>query len=393
MSLRSTRAVSTSTPTHSQFAKLLTRGSVVRKLALCLLIALLVSVAQASYNWTPTLGLADNTAWCATNNCLTSIAGITVETKAGIDGTIYGLNSAHQLFTYTANAGWVLAPSALQSAGGYPLMHISVGIASKVLALNTSTGSNIYVLNSAGTAWQLLGGWLSMAEIGADGTIWGINLENSTIYTWTGSAWAAPGGLLSNIAVGSSGNVWGVNPYNQIFLYVGGSAVWEQIPVPFTPSTAENAIAAAGDMGVAVLDTSGGIHVSTDEGNTWSTIEGTASSISGGGWAMFVRGSSGVSYHVNLVVPALTNTGADLGNARPDRDVRLVRTTPNTRPRILAEREERTVPLALLPTSRGIPKAFLRPLRMKPARVVTHFSATQTHPSVWPTMTETRRAP
>ena len=172
MSLRSTRAASTSTPKPSKFAKRGTRGSVVRKLALCLLIALLVSVAHASYNWTPTLGLADNTAWCATNNCLTSIAGITVETKAGIDGTIYGLNSAHQLFTYAPNAGWVLVPSALQSAGGYPLMHISVGSASQVLALNASTGSNVYVLNSAGTAWQLLGGWLSMAEIGADGILW-----------------------------------------------------------------------------------------------------------------------------------------------------------------------------------------------------------------------------
>jgi len=76
-----------------------------------------------------------------------------VETKAGIDGTIYGLNSAHQLFTYTAKAGWVLVPSALQSAGGNPLMHISVGSSSEVLALNTSPGgSNVYILNSAKTA-------------------------------------------------------------------------------------------------------------------------------------------------------------------------------------------------------------------------------------------------
>jgi hypothetical protein len=100
----------------------------------------------------------------------------------------------------------------------------------------------------------------------------------------------------------------GVTKTNQLFQYVTGTG-WKSVSVPFTPSGAENAIAATGDMVIAALDTSGGIHVSTDEGNTWSTIEGTASSISGGGWAMFVRNSSGVSYHVNLVVPAVTNTG------------------------------------------------------------------------------------
>jgi tectonin-like protein len=280
------------------------------KIAWGILPFLLVCVmAQASYNWTPSVGLADNTAWCASNNCLTSIGGIVAEIKAGVDGTIYGLTAGHVLYTWTRASGWVESPSALQTAGGYPLMHISVGSASEVLALNTSTGSDVYLLNPAGTAWQLLGGGLSMAEIGADGSIWGINLENSTIYTWTGSAWMAPGGLLGNIAVGSSGNVWGVNPYNQIFLYVGGTTVWQQISVPFTPSSAENAIAAAGNTAIAVLDTSGGIHVSSDGGQTWFTIKGTASSITGGGPFTFVLGSTGVSYHLNLLVPTITNTG------------------------------------------------------------------------------------
>jgi len=58
-----------------------------------------------------------------------------------------------------------------------------------------------------------------------------------------------------------------------------------------------------------VLDTGGGIHVSTDAGQTWSTILGTASSITGGGTFLFVANSSGTSYHVNLLVPAITTTG------------------------------------------------------------------------------------
>jgi len=78
---------------------------------------------------------------------------------------------------------------------------------------------------------------------------------------------------------------------------------------PFTPSSAINAIAAVGGQALAVLDTGGGIHVSTDAGQTWSKIAGTATSITGGGVSLFVANSSGASYHVNLVVPAITTTG------------------------------------------------------------------------------------
>ncbi len=281
-----------------------------------LVATLLLSMpAFASYTFTQKQSLADNTGWCGTNNCLTSIGGVTAETKAGADGAIYGLTSSHVLYTYTRTGGWVVAASVLQSAGGYPIMHISVGSASSVLALSTAPSSNVYVLNAAHTAWQSLTGWLSFAEIGADGSLWGVNLTNSTIYSWNGSSWVIEPGLVSNIAVGVDNFAWGVNSVHALQVWNGSQ--WVNISTPFTPANVPNAIAAVGLTSLALLDTSGGIHVSTDGGQHWSTILGTASSITGGGFTMFVRDSGGASYHVNLLVPSLTNTGSGNWDCAP----------------------------------------------------------------------------
>jgi hypothetical protein len=175
-----------------------------------------------------------------------------------------------------------------------------------MLALTSASlpNNNIYVLNSAGTAWQALSvpGWLSTAEIGPDGSIWGLN--GQAIYSWGGSEWVREPGGLSNITVGAAGSIYGVNSPN---LYAWNGSSWTQVTLPFTPSSAPDAVAAAGPQGVALLDTSGGIHVSTNAGATWSTIQGTASSITGGGVHLFTRNGS-ASYHVNLLVPALTVT-------------------------------------------------------------------------------------
>jgi hypothetical protein len=167
-------------------------------------------LGQYTYNYT--LSMADNTPYCAVINCLTSIAGVTAETKVGFDGTIYGLNSGHQLFTYTKAGGWFLE-SSLQTAGGYAINHISVGSTLDVLAINSAPypNSNVYVLDAAGTGWRVLAGlWLLTAEIGADGTIFGITSGSQDTY-WNGGGWITQTGTLSNIAVSSSGNIWGVN--------------------------------------------------------------------------------------------------------------------------------------------------------------------------------------
>lgn len=106
-----------------------------------------------------------------------------------------------------------------------------------------------------------------------------------------------------------------MNASNQLLSWNGSN--WAQVSLGFTPSNAENAIAAVGETALALLDTGGGIHISTDAGQSWSPISGTASSIAGGGHQMFVRDSGGVSYHVNVAVLQVTNTAAGTWNCPP----------------------------------------------------------------------------
>lgn len=168
-----------------------------------LLLPLPLLAQDPNYRTTNISGqMSDNTVWCATHNCLTPLGGTMSEIKAGYDGTLYGLNSAGALYTYTAASGWVEAPSALQTGGGNSLAHISVASASQVLALSSaaSPANNVFVLNSGGTAWTGLSQRLSTAEIGADGSIWGTD-SNALIWSYVSGTWTDPPGQLSNLAV------------------------------------------------------------------------------------------------------------------------------------------------------------------------------------------------
>jgi hypothetical protein len=247
-----------------------------RNAARLLAVILLLSLPLfGQYSWTPAISFADNTAWCATGNCLTSIGGVTVETKAGVDGTIYGLNGAGAVFTYTHAAGWVEAASALQKAGGLAIEHISVGSATNVLA-QTSGSNNVYILNSAKTAWTLLagGGTCTDAEIGADGDIW--CLSSGAIFHWVSGTWVNIAGAASSLSVGDAHNVWVANSAGSLFTF-NSSGGWSVVSPGFVVSDALNAIAAAGETAIAAIDTSSKIHVSANSGASWSTILGTAS--------------------------------------------------------------------------------------------------------------------
>lgn len=262
---------------------------------------------------TPTLALADNTAWCATGNCLTPLpatSGTLTEIKAGYDGTIYVLDAAVP-YQLSAARVWTEVPTALQTAGGLPIIHVSVGVATQVLA-QTAGDDNVYVHNAAGTAWSLLAGdgTCSDAEIGADGTIWCVNASNG-IYSWAGGAWTGRGTGFCNLAIGNVNSVWATTCAGVLESW-NGSAWVAASPAPsFTPSHAVDAIAAVGESSLAALDTSGGIHVFNSAGSgVWSTISGTASAIAGGGWVYLFTRDGGTAYHVNLVVPALTVAGS-----------------------------------------------------------------------------------
>src|SRR6266404_1404301 len=140
-------------------------------------ISILLCAPLFGQTLTAAYSLADNTPYChgTSYSCLTSIGGVMTEIKTGADGTVYGLNSSHALYTYTHAAGWVLAAANLQNPGGLSIVHISVGSKTQVMALSSaaSQNHNVYVLDASGTTWLPLGAWLSpnAAEIGSDGTV------------------------------------------------------------------------------------------------------------------------------------------------------------------------------------------------------------------------------
>lgn len=220
--------------------------------------------AQDFRNGFVSLQMTDNTVWCATNNCLTALGGTMAEIKSGSDGTLYGLTSASALYTFTVAAGWVEAPSALQTAGGKSLTHISVGMASAVLALSSaaSPANNVFVLNSGGTGWTALSRRLSVAEIGSDGSIWGID-SSGYVWCYINGVWSDPAGAgeVNNVAVSAAQNAIGVSSSGGLMQW-NGSAFAAFSPAPnFIPSQAKDAVAMVGDSFVAALDASGGIHV------------------------------------------------------------------------------------------------------------------------------------
>jgi hypothetical protein len=191
------------------------------------------------------------------------------ELKAGADGTLYGLNPSAILYNYTVASGWVEAPSALQTAGGNGLTHISVASASQVLALSSSASNNVFVLNSSGTAWIALNRRLSTAEIGPDGSIWGMD-SSGAIWCYISGNWTHLPGQLTNLAVASAENAWGVNSSGTLMQWNGTAFAAAPTP-PFTPSQVQNAIAVWGETFLAILDTSGGIHVLNNSGSVQPT--------------------------------------------------------------------------------------------------------------------------
>ena len=120
---------------------------------------LLRAPVLAQYAWTPSVQLVDNTTWCESNNCYTSIGGSENVLSAGYDGTVYANNyvsgSSHVISRWTQSGGWAQAPSGLQTAGGLPLTLLSVASATQIAALTNAAypTPNVYLLDSAGTGW------------------------------------------------------------------------------------------------------------------------------------------------------------------------------------------------------------------------------------------------
>lgn len=144
----------------------------------------------------------------------TSIPGSLKCVACASDGTVWGVNSADNIFRWLGG-GWEQIPGGLKQ--------VSVGAATQIWGVNSA--DNIF--RWTGSGWVQVAGGLKHVAVAADGTVWGVNSADM-IYRWLGGGWEQIPGSLSQISVGAATQVWGINSAGNIYRWLGGG--WEPIP-------------------------------------------------------------------------------------------------------------------------------------------------------------------
>ncbi|HTU48323.1 MAG TPA: tectonin domain-containing protein [Bryobacteraceae bacterium] len=156
----------------------------------------------------------------------TSVPGELHQIAVGADGTVWGLNSAGEIFTYnTQTQTWTNAPGTLAQ--------IAVGSSNAVWGLNQA--GLIFRWDAAKQGWDWIPGALHQIAVGADGDVWGVNAQEQ-IYRFNAQTqgWTEIPGSLTQIAVGFDGAVWGVNANDSTYRYNVASGEFKQTPATFT---------------------------------------------------------------------------------------------------------------------------------------------------------------
>ena len=190
-------------------------------------------------------------AWLFTQGALkhVSVAG---------DGTVWGVNSADQIFRRDDGA-WTPIPGALKQ--------VSAGDANQIWGVNSSDA--IFQWN--GSSWTRVSGALKHVSVAGDGTVWGVNSADQ-IFRRDGGAWTRIPGALKQVSAGSANQIWGVNSADAIFQWTGSS--WTRV------SGALKHVSVAGDGTVWGVNSADQIF--RRDGSAWTRIPGALKQVSAG---------------------------------------------------------------------------------------------------------------
>lgn len=237
---------------------------------------------------------------------LQQIGGTLTQVSVGADGSVWGINSGQQIYTYNSTtSAWTNLPGSLRV--------IAAGSANAVWGLNYT--NQIYRWDAANMAWVNIPGELNQIAVGADGDVWGINYQGAIYhYNSTSAGWTPVGGTLTSISVGSAGAVYGLNsgggifwynPGSGAFQYIAGTTAFTQISVGVdgdvwavknnvayhydvlhntldaTPGSIAQVMVGSG-AAVFGLDPSGNVFQWSAQAQAWVQIPGTLSSIAVG---------------------------------------------------------------------------------------------------------------
>ena len=171
------------------------------------------------------------------------VPGLFSQISVGCDGTVWGLNSAGQIYMFNSQTQtWQQVPGLLAQ--------IAVGSSSFVFGLNGA--GQIYRYDASSQGWDQIPGILSQLAVGCDGDLWGINSGAQVFHFNSGQqTWVQVPGALAQLAVGADGTVWGLNNANQIWRFNAQKQSWDSIAGQLTQ------ISVGADAVVWGLDASG----------------------------------------------------------------------------------------------------------------------------------------
>jgi len=248
---------------------------------------------------------------CVSDNCWVNFTGNAVNIAAAADGTVYHVDSSHEVWLWNwSTQAWNRKTNLELSGSNGHTVTIYAGSATEVMILGSTATHNVFTLQSDGTLKQMANGACIQGGIDAAGNLWclGTSNGNGNIYEWVagGTSWQQIDGAFDNIAVSSDGNVMGVNGANATWVWET-TLGWQNVSssVPFTPSTNAGAIAIGNDS-VMMLDTSGNVWISHDNGSTFSEVSTTYFTptyltVGGAGLSLAVA-SNTYLYHLNTVL-------------------------------------------------------------------------------------------
>jgi hypothetical protein len=148
--------------------------------------------------------------------------GALSQVSVGSDGTVWGINSAGQVYMFNPQTQtWQQAPGLFTQ--------VAVGSSGFVWALNAA--GQIFRYDPTLQGWDQIPGTLSQIAVGSDGDVWGIN-SSAQVYHFNSATqtWSQIPGALAQIAVGYDGAIWGINAAQQVYRFNPGTQNWQQIP-------------------------------------------------------------------------------------------------------------------------------------------------------------------
>ena len=184
---------------------------------------------------------------------------------------------AAQIVALNGNgSGFATAPGSLRQ--------ISVGADGTVWGLNSN--NSIYRWDTVLQTWDWIPGSLAQIYVGNATSVWGLNSAGA-IYQFNTSAqtWVQAPGSLAQLSIGSDGDVWGINGAGEAYHYVGAPQYWQGIGGVILAQ-----ISVGFDGAVWATAPGGQIYRFNPELSAWEQIAGVASQISVGAdgsvWAL-----------------------------------------------------------------------------------------------------------